>query len=113
MQFLNKKGWREARAVVWKAKPAGPVCGGVVAGVVAGRRGTLVEQTRKPCDRKPWTGMSVTALEADIAYFEARLELLGEPRTSNQKAQADTFRFLIRSLGGLLSKLKRRHSLAR
>jgi hypothetical protein len=113
MKFLNVKGWREAQAVGWKARPAGPVCGRVVAGVVAGRRVTLVEQARKPGDRKPWAGMSVTALEADIAYFEARLELLGEPSTSNQKAQVDTFRFLIQSLTRLLSKLKRRHPLAR
>ncbi len=58
--------------------------------------------------KNPWSGFSVTSLEADMAYFQARLELLGEPSTINQKAQADTFRFLIESMGRLLSKLKRR-----
>jgi hypothetical protein len=43
-----------------------------------------------------------------MAYFQARLELLGTPSTINQKAQAETFRILIDSMGRLLAKLKRR-----
>ena len=35
-------------------------------------------------------------LEADVAYFYARLELLGEPSTSNQTAQRKAFRQLSR-----------------
>jgi hypothetical protein len=37
--------------------------------------------------------------QADIAYFQARLMLLGEPRTLNQMAQQRTFRRLLKVVG--------------
>jgi len=73
-------------------------------GVKAGRKGNV---------KNPWSGFSVTSLEADLAYFQARLELLGQPSTINQKAQAETFSFLIESMTRLLSKLKRRQPMIR
>ncbi len=73
------------------------------------RRGAGKENNNRRGNAKnPWSGFSVTSLEADMAYFQARLELLGTPSTINQKAQAETFRILIDSMGRLLAKLKRR-----
>ena len=57
-----------------------------------------------------WGRLSVTALEADLAYFNARLELIGTPTTLNQKAQLATFRLLIQSLTRILHRLRRRTS---
>lgn len=37
--------------------------------------------------------------QADIAYFQARLTLLGEPRTLNQVAQQRAFRRLLKAVG--------------
>jgi hypothetical protein len=37
--------------------------------------------------------------QADMAYFQARLTLLGEPRTLNQAAQQRTFKRLLKSVG--------------
>jgi len=49
----------------------------------------------------------LASLEADLAYFQARLEIIGEPRTSNQQAQHKAFRLLHRSFGDLLLDTKR------
>lgn len=54
----------------------------------------------------PWDSFSTTALEADLAYFHARLEWIGEPKTLNQKAQRDTFRLLVPAIGKILNRLK-------
>jgi hypothetical protein len=40
----------------------------------------------------------VAKCQADIAYFQARLTLLGEPQTLNQAAQQRTFRRLLKAL---------------
>lgn len=56
----------------------------------------------------PWERFSVTGLEADIAYFEARIELIGTPETINQKAQVDTFKHLEQAMGHVLNRLKRK-----
>jgi ABC-type transport system involved in cytochrome c biogenesis ATPase subunit len=37
-------------------------------------------------------------MEADVAYFQARLEMLGEPLTSNQTAQRKLFKHLYNRL---------------
>ncbi len=37
---------------------------------------------------------SVSELEADVAYFDARLSLLGRPATCYQKAQEVVYRML-------------------
>ncbi len=47
-------------------------------------------------------------LEADLAYFQARLEILGEPETPNQLAQRKLFKLLHKSLGEMVLKAKRR-----
>jgi len=48
----------------------------------------------------------LVSLEADVAYFEARLEILGEPVTANQRAQHKAFKLLHQSLGDLILKTK-------
>lgn len=52
-----------------------------------------------------WDQLRVSGLEADIAYCEARLELVGKPRTLNQQAQYLTFSLLIRYLNRVLRHL--------
>lgn len=47
------------------------------------------------------------ALEADLAYFGARLELVGEPETSYQAAQLKVYRALAKSLEENLQRLRR------
>lgn len=47
-------------------------------------------------------------LEADLAYFQARLEILGEPRTANQIAQRKVFKRLHKALGEMILQVKRR-----
>ena len=47
-------------------------------------------------------------LEADVAYFQARLEIIGEPRTTNQQAQRRVFKLLHKSLGDKIIRAKRR-----
>jgi hypothetical protein len=55
-----------------------------------------------------WKALSVTGLEADLAYFQARLELIGQPATCNQKAQVETFRFLSQAMESILARLHRK-----
>ena len=50
--------------------------------------------------------LRVSALEADLAYFEARLELLGEPISSHQKAQKRVYEALEVSLKKAISQLQ-------
>ena len=52
--------------------------------------------------------LRLASLEADLAYFQARLEILGEPKSANQWAQLKTYEVLRRSLGELILKSRRR-----
>lgn len=47
-------------------------------------------------------------LEADVAYFQARLEMLGDPRTTNQQAQRKAFKLLCKTLGDAIVQIRRR-----
>lgn len=49
-------------------------------------------------------------LEADMAYFQARLEMIGEPGSTNQIAQRKVFKLLQQSLGSKILQAKRRYS---
>lgn len=42
--------------------------------------------------------VELARMEADVAYFQARLELIGEPTTSNQTAQRKAFKLLYAKL---------------
>jgi hypothetical protein len=46
------------------------------------------------------------ALEADLAYFGARMELVGIPETPYQEAQLKVYRILAKSLEETLLRLR-------
>jgi hypothetical protein len=48
------------------------------------------------------------SLEADVAYFGARLELVGEPHTRYQAAQLKVYKALEEALGDNLRRLKKK-----
>jgi hypothetical protein len=50
--------------------------------------------------------LRVAKSQADIAYFQARLTLLGEPRTLNQAAQQRTFKRLLKAIGRRIVNVK-------
>jgi len=57
----------------------------------------------------PRLKLDVTSLEADVAYFDARLSFVGSrPETVYQRAQIRTYEALARILGDTLSALKGR-----
>ena len=49
-------------------------------------------------------------LEADIAYFQARLEMIGEPTSTNQSAQRKVFKLLHKFTGSKVLQAKREYS---
>lgn len=49
-------------------------------------------------------------LEADLAYFQARLELIGDPITNNLAAQRKVFNMLHKSVASKILKVRRRYS---
>jgi hypothetical protein len=46
-------------------------------------------------------------LQSDLAYFQARLGLIGEPRTTNQEAQRRTFKLLHQAVGQRMIKARK------
>ncbi len=62
-----------------------------------------------PDDKQKKTSLlklRVSALEADLAYFAARLELLGRPVTAHQQAQMKTYRALEKAIENILKRLR-------
>ncbi len=54
-----------------------------------------------------WPKVSVSGLEADIAYFDARLSMLeGNASTTHQEAQTRAYQALESTLIGMLLKLR-------
>lgn len=49
----------------------------------------------------------IARLEADVAYFQARLEFLGEPENTNQIAQRKVFKTLHKSVASKILNVKR------
>ena len=49
--------------------------------------------------------LRIAQAEADLAYFQARLALIGEPSTLNQYAQQCAFQILYKAVGQKLSNL--------
>ncbi|GEM_PF-3765109 len=62
--------------------------------------------TASPIER-----VRVSALEADLAYFEARLALVGHPASTNQQAQVRAFRILNQTITRTLHRVKRKQAL--
>jgi hypothetical protein len=54
--------------------------------------------------------LNPVSLEADVAYFGARLELIGEPRTQYQAAQLKVYRALESALGDNLKRLRKKEA---
>ncbi len=48
----------------------------------------------------------VAALEADMAYFEARLEMIGPATTRNERAQRRVFKTLFRATSAMVESIK-------
>ncbi|WP_120797442.1 hypothetical protein [Thiocapsa rosea] len=46
-------------------------------------------------------------LEADIAYFQARLEMIGEPTSANQRTQRKAFELLLKTVSTKVAKVQR------
>lgn len=53
-----------------------------------------------------WRNLSISSLEADIAYFEARVELVGKPETYHQEAQIKTYQALDMAMRETLARLR-------
>ena len=54
--------------------------------------------------------VNLARLEADMAYFQARLEMIGEPGSTNQVAQRKVFKLLHKTTGGKILQAKREYS---
>ena len=52
--------------------------------------------------------LNTISLEADVAYFGARLELVGEPQTRYQAAQLKVYKALEEALGENLNRLRKK-----
>jgi hypothetical protein len=50
--------------------------------------------------------VELARMEADVAYFQARLDFLGEPGTSNQAAQRKAFKHLYNGLSSQVAEAK-------
>jgi len=53
-----------------------------------------------------WRNLSISSLEADIAYFEARVELVGKPETYHQEAQLKAYQALEMAMRETLARLR-------
>ena len=61
----------------------------------------------KKSQRRPADRTSVAALEADVAFFDARLSLASkQPDTAYQQAQKKTYEILGSVMGNTLKKLR-------
>lgn len=58
-------------------------------------------------DRRLRITFRVSALEADVAYFQARLALLGKPSTLHERAQYNAYRTMEELLRATLRRLRR------
>lgn len=59
-------------------------------------------------NRQGYLRLRVSVLEADVAYFQARLELLGEPKSTHQAAQYRAYRTMEELLRRFLRRIKRK-----
>jgi len=64
------------------------------------------ELERKTLEQRRRRRTRVSRLEADLAYFQARLEFIGQPRSANQRAQLKAFKLLHQQLHSRLLSAK-------
>jgi hypothetical protein len=64
-------------------------------------------EDKKELNNKNWPKVTVSGLEADIAYFDARLSMLEEDAaTTHQEAQTKAFKAMESTLIGMLLKMR-------
>lgn len=56
-------------------------------------------------DQRSWVCLHLPSLEADLAYFEARLILIGKPETQYQHAQQKIYETLEKSMREMIDRL--------
>lgn len=61
-------------------------------------------------DERKRQRVRLARLEADMAYFQARLELIGKPNSNNRVAQRKVFNLLHKTVASKILKVKRRFS---
>jgi len=107
IEFLAARSNRVALEISGMANKAG---GGAAwsGGSGGGTRMSLAPVDDWKPDRRAPRRIQMARLEADMAYFQARIELIGEPRTCNQRAQCKLFEVLHKSLGGAVLREKKR-----
>ncbi|AGA89518.1 hypothetical protein Thimo_0679 [Thioflavicoccus mobilis 8321] len=64
------------------------------------------EKDRSITDERRHLRVRLARIEADLAYFQARLELIGEPTSANQRAQRKLFKLLHEQMGTCLADAK-------
>ncbi|MGE5153051.1 MAG: hypothetical protein ACM3ST_03460 [Bdellovibrio bacteriovorus] len=65
--------------------------------------------TARESDERRRHRVRLARLEADLAYFQARLEIIGEPDSTNQMAQRKVFKLLHRSVAERVLRAKRQY----
>jgi hypothetical protein len=65
------------------------------------------QETSSAPERRKRQRVRLARLEADMAYFQARLEIIGEPTSVNQMAQRKVFRLLHKSVAANVLASKR------
>lgn len=69
-----------------------------------------VDPRRENVQRLREARIQLAKLEADVAYFQARLELIGEPTSSNRAAQRKLFTLLHKAIAKQILDTRRRHA---
>lgn len=64
------------------------------------------EQPAAPLSPAARRRVEIARMEADVAYFQARLDFLGEPLTANQAAQRKVFKHLYNGLSSQVAEAK-------
>lgn len=57
-------------------------------------------------DERERRRVRLARLEADAAYFQARLEMIGAPRSANQSAQCKAFKLLYQATSHKVARIK-------
>jgi hypothetical protein len=68
----------------------------------------LDTQSSREDDERWRDRLRLARMEADMAYFQARLEIIGEPDSTNQMAQRKVFKLLHRTIAEVVLRAKRK-----
>lgn len=67
-------------------------------------------QSSREDDERRRDRLRLARMEADMAYFQARLEIIGEPDSTNQMAQRKVFKLLHRTVAEVVLRTKRKRA---